>query len=155
MSTKSSFLNILLFIPLIILTGILFSGNLIFSPFVLIGTIIIYLVGFMLLGSLSNIFTYFFFGILALFILLFNLDLSLSLGFTGKINEIKFIEFISMIITSFIFLFSSYYYSTKKDLTKLFSIGTIGTILILAPVISNSGDSMILFIIAIIIFCYS
>ena len=138
-------LSIFIFIPLIILIWILFSGNMIFSPFVLVWTIITYLIWFMFLWTLSNIFSYIFFVILAIFIFLFNLDI-------WTFSDTSISEFITIIITSLVFLWSTYYYSLKENLSKLFPIWTIWTILILSPIIKNSGEFMSLSIIAIIIF---
>lgn len=125
-------LNLFLFVPLLILLWILFSWNLIFAPFVLIWTLIIYLIAFSFL-NITWILAYLYFGILSIFILLNNLSPALwILNF-----DLNKTWYLIMIITSFIFLFSSYYYSTRKYLTKLFSIWTIWSILILAPIIVN------------------
>jgi len=131
--------NILLFIPLIILVWILLSWNLIFTSYVLIWTVIIYLIWFLILQKyLSKILVYFYFWSLALFIFLFNLDFTI-IWFNKDFN---LIEFITILTTSLIFLFSSYYYSTKKDLTSLYPIWTIWTILILSPIIINEYSQL-------------
>lgn len=147
-NSEKNGLTAFIFIPLIILTWILFSGNMIFSPFILVWTIVTYLVWFIFIQNISNIFSYFFFGVLSIFILIFNLDI-------WTFGNPSSTEFITIIITSLIFLFSSYYYSLKKDLPNLFPIWTIWTILILSPIIKNSGEFMNLSIITIIIFALS
>ena len=147
-NNNSSFLSIILFLPLILLVWILFSWNLIFTPFILVATIITYLIWFTFIQNLSNIFSYIFFGALAVFILLFNLDIALM----WNNSLISSTEFITIIFTSLIFLFSSYYYSIKPNLSNLFSIWTIWTILILSPIIKNNGEFMNYSILAISIF---
>ena len=139
-------LSFVLFIPLLILSAILFSENLIFIPFVLVFTLIIYLIWFIFLWKISNIFSYIYFWILALFILLFNFDI------TFNIADLSQIEFITMIISSLLFLFSSYYYSFKKGLVWLFALWTIWTVLILSPIITKTWDFMFLSVVSIIIF---
>lgn len=141
-------MNFILFLPLILLVWILYSWNLIFTPFILTATIITYLIWFTFIQNLSNIFSYIFFWTLAVFILIFNLDIVLLWGKSG----INSTEFITIVFTSLIFLFSSYYYSIKENLSNLFTIWTIWTILILSPVIRNDGEFMNYSILAISIF---
>ena len=145
-SENKTELSFVLFIPLLILSAILFSGNLIFTPFVLVSTLIIYLFWFIFLWKISNIFSYIYFSILALFILLFNFDI------TFNITNLLHTEFITMIISSLLFLFSSYCYSFKKSLVWLFSIWTIWTILILSTIIIKTWNLMLLSVVSISIF---
>ena len=137
-------LNVFLFLPLFILVWILFSWNLIFAPFVLIWTIIFYLLAFSFL-SITWVLAYAFFGILGIFIFLFNLNIW---TFSKPTN----IEFFSLIWTSLLFLFSSYYYSLQEKKENLFTVWTIWTILILAPIIQKNWEFLNLSVLAVIIF---
>jgi len=49
--------------------------------------------------------------------------------------SLDFTSFITVIIISFVFLFTSYYLSRKDKLEFLYSIGTLGGILTLVPVL--------------------
>ena len=130
----NSIMNIFIFLPLIILVWILVSWNLLFSPYVLISTIVIYLITFSFLKNLSDIFSYIFFAVLWFFVLFFNIDIRITQIPTTT-------EFLTLIITSLIFLFSTYKYSLKESLSKLFSIWTIWTIVILASIVVNNSIS--------------
>ncbi len=129
------------FIPFAIIILILFSWSLIFSPFVLALYLILFLVWFSAVEkNISSYYKYFSFVFLWIFIFLFDSQISnfsnnwiinlnnLDLRWLNIVNE-YYIIFIS----SFIFLFYSYYYSTKRDLSSLFPIWTIWTIIILLP----------------------
>ena len=147
-------LKIILFFPLLILLMILFSWNLLFAPFILGVTVIWYLAWFIFLQKiLSNVFSYIIFWVLAVFIFLFNYNLNVEI-ILKKPENIDLISFISVLFTAFIFLFSSYYYSIKKNLVNLYAIWTIGSILILVWNIINKDSNMLFYIsiIAIIIF---
>lgn len=131
---SNSSINLILLVPLILLIWILFSWNLILSPFVLVWTILIYLIWFIFIQSFSTIFSFIYFWFLGVFIFMINFDLSPISWNSVALNST---EFFSLIISSIIFLFSSYYYSKKEQLGNLFSIWTIWTIFILAPIIVN------------------
>ena len=146
--------KITLFFPLLILLIILFSWNLLFAPIILGLTVIWYLAWFIFLQKiLSNVFSYIIFWVLAVFIFLFNYSLNIEIILKNSEN-IDLISFISVLFTAFIFLFSSYYYSTKKNLVNLYAIWTIGSILILVWNIVSKDSSIFFYIsiIAIIIF---
>jgi len=133
---KSDWLALfLLSLPLLILIWILLWNNLLFAPFVLIFTIIFYLIWFIFLQwillSFLNIILFCF---LAAFILIFNIDFV----FWSWDNLIRnTIEFFTILSTTFIFLYSSYFYSRKKDLSSLYPVWTIWTIILLWTIITN------------------
>lgn len=141
-SKKGSVFNYIFFVPLIILWIILLSWNLLSVPFVLIFTVLIYLFSFTYLNQkFTNAFTYIFFTFILIFIFLF--DLNLWYDYLNSVNgydlwswEIDIARFVTILATSFIFLFTSYYHSLRNWLSNLFSIWTIWSVLILAPIVS-------------------
>jgi len=129
---KTSF-NSLIYIllsPILIILGLSFSWDIFSMPLSLSIIVLIYLVGFNFIQSkLPNFLKYIFFIILWIYIFFTN-----SL-FSIQNISLDLYSFITVIIISFIFIFTSYYLSTKKNLEFLYSIWTIGWILTLAPII--------------------
>ena len=131
---KTSF-NSLIYIliaPILILLWLSFTWGLVSIVWSLAIIILIYLLWFNFIQEkLPNFLKYIFFSILGIYIFLTNSFLSIQ-GIT-----LDLASFITVIIVSFIFIFTSYYLSTKKGLEFLYSIWTIGWILTLAPIIVN------------------
>ncbi|MDD3144966.1 MAG: DUF2339 domain-containing protein [Candidatus Gracilibacteria bacterium] len=132
----SNLLSIIIF-PILIILGLLFVGDLHFIEISLGTVIIAYLIGFSLISNPSNNdveigngIKYVFFSILGIFIFIVNSYLSFSL------TDINFISFITVLIVSFVFLISSYIFSNKNNLNYLYTIGTIGTVFTLLPVVN-------------------
>ncbi len=134
--------RIFLFFPLIILFWLVFTDRLLFSPFVLAFTLIFYLFAFNTLqNKLSELFSYILFWVLWAFVFLFITSTPSLILIDGVID----VSHSSIIfITAFIFLLSSYYFSTKKNLSKLYSIGTIWTIALLFVTVVTKQDLQIL-----------
>lgn len=138
----------LLFAPLLIILGLLFSGSLFGGIFLIPIFLIIYLVIFSLILSnlVGNIFKYVFFGILWAFIVICN-------GyFAGMDLIVDMKNFISIIATGFLFLISTYYLSSKKDLSYLYTIGTLASIFILLPVLKITGEFTQISVLSVIAF---
>jgi len=129
---RTSFDSILfiLLAPILIILWLSFTWGLVSIISSLAIIVLIYLFWFNLIkDKLPNIFKYFFFAILWIYIFLTNSFISLQ-----SLN-LDLASFITVLIVSFIFIFSSYYLSTKKDLWFLYSIWTIWWILTLAPIL--------------------
>lgn len=60
--------------------------------------------------------------------------------------------FLSILASSLIFLFASYFFSRREKLEYLYSIGTIGTIFLLVPVIETKGEFAMPSVFAIVLF---
>ncbi|MFK7779655.1 MAG: DUF2339 domain-containing protein [Candidatus Gracilibacteria bacterium] len=130
LKTNFSSLIYVLFAPILIILGLSFTGGLISIVLSLAIIVLIYLLGFNFIQSkLPPSLKYIFFGILGIYIFLTNSLISLE-----SIN-LDLPSFITVLIVSFLFIFTSYYLSTKKNLKFLYSLGTIGGILTLAPII--------------------
>jgi len=144
----------ILFTPLIALIGliyadILFVNNIIF---VLMGTAFLYLIIFVrLVESLTVVMKYVFFIVLGLFIL------AISGFINGVQNNLSWYygavffntQVYGVMWTSFLFLLSAYYFSFRKSLEYLYSLGTVFGIFILLPVLTRDGDSRFFSIICI------
>ncbi len=120
----------LLLFPILIVIWLIFSGSVFFIAPAIAILVLTYLIWFQFLESfLTPVFKYFFFWILGWFILLSNSYLSFHLV------DISFSSFITVVIVSFVFMFTSYYLSRKEKLEFLYSIWTLWWILTLAPLL--------------------
>ena len=132
----NSLLQMSLFIPLLLFLWILLTWQAFSSLALLIIFIFSYLIGFVFLqNSLSSVLSYAYFILMWVFILMWNLSLLTDIS----IYELP--KFITLVVVSFIFLFSTYYFSRKKWLTNLYSIWTIGAILTLFPIIITKAST--------------
>lgn len=134
---KTSFnsLIFLLFSPIFIVLWLSFSRVLFSITKVLALIVLVYLVWFVFIkDKLPDFLKYIFFIVLWFYIFITNSYLSIS-----AIN-LSFVNLLTVIIVSFIFIFTSYYLSTKKNLEFLYSIGTIWAIFTLAPVLVSNFD---------------
>lgn len=131
---KTSF-NSLIYIllsPILIILWLSFTWDIFSIPWSLAIIVLLYLVGFNFIQTkLPNFLKYIFFIVLWIYIFFTNWLISIN-----QIN-LDLPSFITVIIISFIFIFTSYYLSTKKNLEFLYSIWTIGWILTLAPILVN------------------
>lgn len=117
--------------PIIIIIWLIFSWSMSFIEISLWIIVLSYLIAFIFLENfIPNIIKYFFFLILWIFIVFINSYFS----FTFK--DINFYSFILITFISFIFLLTSYYFSRKKWLEYLYTIGTIWWILTLLPIVN-------------------
>ncbi len=133
---NNSLLEISLFIPLLLFLWILLTGQAFSWLALLIVFILSYLMGFVFLQkSMWSILSYVYFILMWIFI--FASDFSLL----AESSMYEFPKFITLIIVSFVFLFSTYYFSRKKWLSNLYSIWTIWTILILFPIIITKASA--------------
>lgn len=141
-------LSAILLTPLILLFWLLITWSLFYIVPVLLGTILIYLIIFSFLFEiLTSWFKYLFFVWLCIFLTLSNVSLSYVIP-----NSMDNITHLSVIISSIIFMFSAYFFSRKDWLEYLYSIGTVGSIFLLVPIIATKWEFMNASIVAIIIF---
>lgn len=133
----------ILLLPLLLIIGLVFSGVLIptlIVPVLLI-SILLYLGIFVFVNKkINTLFQYAFFGILGVFILA-NIGHISILHFP---TTLTLVESLGIVITTFIFLFSTYYFSSKKDLHHLYTLGTVFSVFMLLPVIQREGDLLVL-----------
>lgn len=143
-----AFISYLLFFPIFIIMWLLFTKSLLFWIFIIPLILIVYLVIFSLLWAkiFSSIFKYIFFAILWVFLLISN---SYFISF-NLIWDFK--DMLVIVITAFVFMISSYFYSSKKDLSLLYSIWTLISIFILLPVIKITWEFTQISIISVVIF---
>ena len=124
-----SITSVLIF-PILIILGLIFTWTVTFIVPALATLVLVYLVWFNnIQSSLSPVLKYVFFWLLWGFIFMVNsffsfnsIDLTLS-------------SFITVILITFVFLFTSYYLSTKKKSEFLYSIWTLGSIFMLMPIL--------------------
>lgn len=129
----------LLLFPVLILLWLNIWGSLISVPLSLVIIVFAYLLWFSFMESkMSDIVKYAFFSILWVYIFFTNTIICL------ESVSLDFISFISVLFVSFVFLFTTYFLSQKKGLEYLFSIWTIGWVLMLAPVIQENTDLWIM-----------
>ncbi len=141
-------LGYVLFAPLILVFGLLVTGNLFFLIPVILGSLFLYLIIFTLLyDTLSAGFKHVFFVLLCVFLGLSNLSLKFDL-----VTAMDSTTFLSIVASSLIFLFASYFFSRREKLEYLYSIGTIGTIFLLVPVIETKGEFAMPSVFAIVLF---
>lgn len=143
-----SWLLYFLFFPLVFVLGFLFLwwevSWFILLPFFLV----VYLIIFSLLATGSIIwsfFRYIFFAFLWWFLIIWNSYLNVKIWLDNN-------TFWSIFVTSFIFLFSSYYMSWKKELHYLYTLWTVASIFLFLPIIQIKWDFVNFSILAISIF---
>lgn len=124
-----SIISILIF-PILIILGLIFTGAIDFVTQSLWIIVLFYLIAFSFIQNVLNpTFKYIFFFLLWGFIFMVNSFSSFEYVMLNLQN------FIITAAISFVFLFTAYYLSCKKNLEFLYSIGTIGGIFILAPIV--------------------
>ena len=136
---KTSFNSLvyILLAPIMIILWLSFSWWLISIVLAMAVIVLIYLLWFNLIkNKLPDSLKYVFFAILWIYIFLTNSYLSID-----TVN-LDLASFVTVLIVSFVFIFTSYYLSTKKNLEFLYSIWTIWWILTLAPIIVNKVSSI-------------
>ena len=128
--SENPILQFLLFVPLLICLSIIITWQA-FSVVWLLAVILwLYLISFShLKQKFSTSLSYCYFILIWIFILIS--DISIVLNY----NVLDLKVFLTLLVVSFIFLFSTYYYSLEKYLSHLYSIGTIFVISILVPII--------------------
>ncbi len=104
-------------------------------------------------GALSVWFKYVFFTMLWIFLIIWNSYMVADLWINSL--WIDNYTFGSIFITSFVFLFSTYFLSNKKDLHYLYAVGTVATIFLLLPIIQIKWDFVNMSILAISLFWIS
>lgn len=137
----------ILFLPIIFVLGFIFiagaGSSIILLPLFLIAYLGVFILG--IWGILTGGIKYIFFSVLWWFLAIGNFHFSMNI-------ELTFLNTLIMTITAFLFLFSSYFLSSKKDFSYLYTIGTIGSIFILLPFIKITGEVAIISMIWVIIF---
>ncbi|MDD5770386.1 MAG: DUF2339 domain-containing protein, partial [Candidatus Gracilibacteria bacterium] len=125
----------LLFLPILYVLGFIFIGGVGSSVILLPLFLVVYLgvFAFGIGGILTSTLKYIFFSIIGIFLIIGNINLSLNLDLNMPI-------FIVMMITGFLFMISTYFLSSKKDLSYLYTIGTLASIFIFWPIIKITGE---------------
>lgn len=130
--TSINSLIYLLISPILILLWLGISWDIINISLSLIIIVFVYLIWFNFIQSkLPNFLRYVFFIVLWIYIFCSNTLLVLD-----SVN-LDLYSFISVLVVSFVFILTSYYLSSKKDLEFLFTIWTIWWIFMLAPVLQE------------------
>lgn len=146
-ATIWTWLLYLLFLPIILVLWFLFLWSswtwIILIPLFLVLYLILFI--FFIWNIFTTILKYIFFIFLWLFLVIWNLHLWLDFWITNN-------SFYTILITSFIFLFSTYFLSFKKDLNYLYSLWTLATIFLLIPIIKIKWEFSFESIISIFIF---
>jgi hypothetical protein len=129
--------------PLFILITLMYSGEVAFGnvSIVLISFVILYLGIFVyLLNKMTTAMRYSLFTFLGLFI--FFTSNHISNVFFERLTPSSLIDIQSygLIITTFIFVLSAYFFSAKKDLEYLYSLGTVFGIFMLLPIVQREGS---------------
>jgi len=159
--TSITSLVYLMFSPLIILITLMYNNVLYIGDlsFIVLGSVLFYFMLLIkLLPKLSNSLTYGVFGFVGLF--LFSSSNFISSMFFrasyGNIvtDQILNFQFYGIVVSVFIFLLFAYYFSSKKGLEYLYSIGTIFSIFMILPIVSRSGDLKTASIISIILLMF-
>ncbi len=122
----------LLILPLFIFTWLILSSSLVHIIPILIWVVVTYMCLFALLfDHLSAFVKYWLFTLIWIFVFITSSYFSINAAVT-------FGQWLSVFITSFIFLICSYYFSSKKWLEYLFSLWSLWTVFMLLPVISTN-----------------
>lgn len=126
----------LLFAPILIITWLLFSSSLFWWIFLIPLFLLIYLwiFAFWIWSIISTLTKYVFFGVLWIFVTICNFYFI----WFEILVDLK--SFIAVLITAFIFLISTYYLSSKKDLNYLYTLWSLLFVLILLPIIKISWE---------------
>lgn len=127
--SSNPILQFLLFIPLLICLGLILSGHAFSVIWLLIVVLGLYLISFWTLQKhFSTVLSYAYFILIGVFILVADISLVVE----SSAHEMS--VFLTVLSVSFIFLFTTYYYSLQKYLSHLYSIWTVFAILLLAPI---------------------
>ncbi len=139
------------FAPLVIFLILILSGmaSTDSTIWLLILTMISYIAIFSLVSNrLIATMKYFLFGVLGIFVVMINFflgNISKALSF----EEISFMHIFGIMISTYVFYLSAYFFSTKKGLESLYSLGTLFGILMVLPIISREGEFRMMSIIGI------
>jgi len=151
--TTVTSLYYILLAPLLVLIGLVYSSVLYAGDigFVLIASILLYFMIFARIVPLvSSVMKYIFFAVLGGFIFLVSGFLSSVIHDSSMIDAGLNLQAYGVMIATFIFLISSYYFSSKKNLEHLYSLGTIFSIFTLLPVLDRAGDLRMVSIVSIV-----
>ncbi len=143
----------LLIFPLVIILGEILFGSLspAFIPIILIASVSLYLLSFVfIVKHIHSILQYLFFAVLGLFIFFTSSFLNILSFNSISAQSMTYTQGLAIIITTFLFLISAFYFSSKKELGNLYGIGTIFSVIILLPAIERTGELMNLSIISIV-----
>ena len=141
----------LIFAPILIFLVLILSGMVAIDNviWVLVLSMISYVGIFSMISTkLVDVMKYFLFGVLGVFVVIINIflgNISGSLSF----NEISLFHIIGIMVSTYIFYISAYYFSTKKGLESLYSLGTLFGILMVLPIISREGEFRVISVIGI------
>lgn len=135
-----TFLFATLFIPLLILLGLILTGSLLFPHIIIAATLIFYLFIFSNIHkSLQWSLKYVFFIALAIFLIIANISFKFNIYETIALGNIPHLI---ASISTLIFLLSSYLFAKKKDQDYLYTIGTLWAIFSLIPILSYQTSSI-------------
>ncbi len=144
----------ILLLPIFILLGLMYSGVLYVMDIglVLTGTIILYLSIFVKLTSRMLIqMKYLIFAVLGVFIFLVSDYIGEAMRSKAMVDADVEIQAYGVIAATFIFLIFSYYFSSKKSLEYLYTLGTIFSMVALLPVIERAGSLKMISVISIVL----
>ena len=131
----------IIFTPLLIITWLLFTWTLYFAIQTISIIVLLYLFIFIYLSwTLINNFKYVFFIILWIFVFLSNSFLGFS-NFELWNIAVTNLEFLTIMISSMLFLWTSYYFSSKNWNEYLYTIWTIWTILSISPILVFNNNN--------------
>lgn len=140
-----------IFAPLLIFLVLIISGmtSVDNTIWLLVFSMVAYIGIFSITSNiLVSTMKYFLFGLLGIFVVIVNVILgNISKGLS--FGDILFLHIVGIMISTYIFYLSAYFFSTKKGMESLYSLGTLFGILMVLPVISREGEFRIMSIIGI------
>lgn len=140
--TAISSVLVLLATPLLIFIGLVFFGSVssVFLPLILIVGVLVYLFLFPFIAlRMTAVFQYIFFSILGSFLIIITSAMHLTL-LSGMVFPVA--QTIAVLVSAFLFLSVAYFFSRKKELIFLYSLGTILSIFTVLPVLTPTGDGV-------------
>lgn len=145
----------LLLAPLLIFIGLLFLGWT--SPLQIIALLIVAtfssLIAFVYLGALITVgFQSIFLGSLAVFLFIVSGVIRFDLIGSGEILPLSVL--IASSVSALIFYGFCMFYALRRYVSQLWTIGTLGVICILAPLLQNTGSGMVVSLCALAGFVY-
>lgn len=140
----------LIFFPILFVLGFIFIwwawSAIILLPLFLISYLLVF--AFWVWWALVTSLKYVFFALIGAFLLIWNTFVIINLWIDSN-------TFFSIVITSFMFLFSTYYLSNKNELHYLYTLWTLATIFLLLPILQIKWDFFQFSIIAMSVFWLS
>lgn len=139
----------LLFLPILFALGFIFIGwawiSVILLPLFLLAYLWVF--AFWIWNILTNTLKYVFFSVIWIFLIIWNINLTLNLNI-----NLTMPIFVIISITAFLFILSTYYLSNKKDLSYLYTIWTLAWIFILLPIIKITWNLIFMSVCILVLF---